>query len=181
MQTNIYILIDPESNEVKYVGKSNNPQRRFGRHLSRNTNARKQQWLNSLKDKSLTPELLIIDVVNVLEWEFWEYHYINLYKSWGFNLLNLQEGGRHNSSGFKNCKHNNETKSKISIKLTNRSRPDLSQSDFKNGRCKVTKEDVIEIRRLHNDNISARKIGKMYNMSSNAILKIARFERYKTV
>jgi hypothetical protein len=181
MKTNIYILIDPETNIVKYVGKSNNPKRRFGRHLSRKTNARKQQWLNALKNKDLKPELLIIDNVNNSEWEFWEYHYINLYKSWGFDLLNLQEGGRHNSSGFKNCKHTDETKDKISIELSNRNRPDLSQSDFKNGRCKVTKEDVVEIRRLHNDNISAPKIAKMYNMSSNAILKIVRFERYKIV
>jgi len=34
-----------------------------------------------------------IDLVNTDEWEFWEKHYISLFKSWGFILENKNKGG----------------------------------------------------------------------------------------
>jgi hypothetical protein len=34
-----------------------------------------------------------IDEVEDEEWKFWEFHYINLFKSWGFNLENKNNGG----------------------------------------------------------------------------------------
>lgn len=34
-----------------------------------------------------------IDEVEDSKWKFWEYHYINLFKSWGFNLENKNNGG----------------------------------------------------------------------------------------
>jgi predicted GIY-YIG superfamily endonuclease len=36
----------------------------------------------------------IIDTVPTKEWQFWEKHYISLYKSWGLNLLNTHVGGK---------------------------------------------------------------------------------------
>jgi hypothetical protein len=37
--------------------------------------------------------LEILDEIPFSEWEFWEMHYISLYKSWGFNLVNGTKGG----------------------------------------------------------------------------------------
>ena len=51
--TFIYILIDPITNQVRYVGKTNNISQRYKAHLNR---ARKHQihkanWIKSLKRK----------------------------------------------------------------------------------------------------------------------------------
>lgn len=50
-------------------------------------------WIKGLKKEGLKPILEIIDEVDKIEWKFWEKHYISLYKSWGFRLTNLTEGG----------------------------------------------------------------------------------------
>jgi len=74
--TLIYVL---EKNTVPfYVGKTKdlNSKNRFNSH--------------KLKHNC---EILIIDKVKDEEWKFWEKHYISLFKSWGFNLINKNNGG----------------------------------------------------------------------------------------
>ena len=65
--TNIYILICPITNKVRYVGKANNISQRYKAHLNR---ARKHQvhkknWILSLKKQGLKPIIEVIDVVPV--------------------------------------------------------------------------------------------------------------------
>ena len=59
------------NNVPYYVGKTVNPKLRY-------------------KNKKL---LEVIDEVNSEEWKFWEKHYISLFKSWGFQLDNKNDGG----------------------------------------------------------------------------------------
>lgn len=96
--TFIYALIDPRGNQVKYIGKANNPKQRLIDHLSearvcKNHGTLKVNWIKSLLDKNLKPKVEIIDEVLFNEWQFWERHYISLYKSWGFVLKNGDNGG----------------------------------------------------------------------------------------
>ena len=105
--TFIYILIDPETNYVRYVGKSNSPNDRYRVHLTRNNNkSYKTNWIQSLIKKKLKPILCIIDEVNIEEWVFWETYWISQFKSWGFNLTNCTIGGdgctSTNLTSFKN-------------------------------------------------------------------------------
>jgi hypothetical protein len=66
----IYVLTE---NEIPfYVGKTKNPKQRESAH--------KKNYPNS--------KFEIIDEISVLEWKFWERHYISLYRSWGFILTN---------------------------------------------------------------------------------------------
>ena len=93
--TNIYILIDPENQQVRYVGKANNISERYKAHLNR---ARKHQihklnWINSLRKKGLKPIIKVIDVVPINDWVFWETYWIAQFKSWGFKLINYTNGG----------------------------------------------------------------------------------------
>ena len=93
--TNIYILIDPRTNEVRYVGKANNVSQRYKAHLNR---ARKHQthkknWLEQLRREGLKPIIEVIDVVLIDEWQYWEIYWISQMKQWGFNLLNCSNGG----------------------------------------------------------------------------------------
>lgn len=97
MNISIYILIDPRNNQVRYVGQSNNPKLRLNKHIqyskcikrpNRNTS-----WIKSLLNENLKPIMEVIDTVPFNEWEFWERHYISLYKTWGFKLNNHTNGG----------------------------------------------------------------------------------------
>ena len=111
----IYSLKDPRDNQIKYIGKANNIDTRLYTHtvncnLVKNTP--KIQWIKSLKDKGLKPIIEEIDCVLKSEWQFWEKHYISLYKSWGFNLLNKTIGGE----GISGYKFTEDDKMKRSIR-----------------------------------------------------------------
>lgn len=81
-------------------------------------------------------EIFELDQVPEEEWEFWEKHYVSLFRSWGFNLVNGNEGGGGPSY------HTEETKLKMrglkhlgtSRKLKGRKRPDVSLK-FKGKKC----------------------------------------------
>lgn len=93
--TNIYVLIDPITKMVRYVGKANNVTQRYTAHLNR---ARKHQihkknWIESLKKQGLKPIIEIIDVVPINDWVFWETYWISQMKTWGFDLINYTNGG----------------------------------------------------------------------------------------
>jgi len=95
--TQIYVLIDPRTDNIRYVGKTNDIKRRLVKHISESkisTKSHKKAWINQLLKLNLKPIIEVIDIVSLYEWEFWEQHYISLYKSWGFNLTNLTKGGR---------------------------------------------------------------------------------------
>lgn len=90
----IYGLVCPLTDEVKYVGATKNTYKRFCSHISKTKGTpEKRNWIQKLANAGLRPTLEILDVVDSGDWEFWERHYISLYHSWGFNLLNKSFGG----------------------------------------------------------------------------------------
>lgn len=91
--TYIYQLECPIKHTIRYIEKSNEPLKRLDGHYSEKGNTKKCNWIKSLKKKGLKPIVEIVDQVLESEWEFWEQHYISLYKSWGFKLTNLTNGG----------------------------------------------------------------------------------------
>lgn len=107
--TNIYSLSDPLSKQVRYIGKADNVKKRLTVHLTDTDKNHRTNWIKSLKKVGLKPEVDIIDIVSYNEWQFWERHYISLYKSWGFKLVNGTEGG----DGTVNRKFSQETIEKI--------------------------------------------------------------------
>lgn len=111
----IYALICPETGAIRYIGQSRYPKKRYGRHISDGAiklKTHKECWINGLMKKGLSPEMSIIDQVSVDNVDFWEEHYISLYRSWGFDLTNKTYGGM----GMRNI--SNETRNKISKSLT---------------------------------------------------------------
>jgi hypothetical protein len=104
----IYGLVDELKNELKYIGKSINPQSRYRKHLqdSKKKISYKDKWIYSLLENNNKPKLLIIDEVDEYNWEFWEKHYISYYKFIGCKLTNISEGGENppNLTGRKRTK-----------------------------------------------------------------------------
>lgn len=112
MNTNIYALIDPRTNKIRYIGKANNPKERLRLHLQP-TNLKyftyKNNWIKSLLKLGLKPLLRILEIVSIKEWKEKESYYIKFYKKYG--LANSTDGG----DGLANP--NNLTKAKISKAL----------------------------------------------------------------
>src|ERR1035437_7880045 len=130
----IYTLSDPETNYIKYVGKTNNPRRRLKKHLSRfdllNEKTLKSKWILSLLDKEQLPKFEILDEGDDCSINDLEIYRISQLKSWGFELKNMTDGG----DGFRG---NNESQkrseySRFLIKMNNRYRKDIIQFDLDN-------------------------------------------------
>lgn len=93
--TYIYTLTDPETNKVRYVGKTNNINQRYKAHLNRarKNQIHKKNWIETLKKKGLKPIIEVIDIVPIENWIFWETYWIAQFRTWGFDLINYTLGG----------------------------------------------------------------------------------------
>lgn len=86
----IYSLSDPRDNTVKYIGRTSNVKLRYSKHCSIGTNVGtpKNKWVRELRDCNLKPVLEVLENVTKDSASFWERWYTQLYRSWGFDLLN---------------------------------------------------------------------------------------------
>lgn len=102
MKIFIYALIDPVTEEIRYVGKTHNLKARYGKHFNscNNTKTRNANWIKSLLKRGIKPIMEVIHECDESNWSFWEQHYISLYKSWNLRLNNHTAGGE-GSYGYK--------------------------------------------------------------------------------
>lgn len=98
----IYGLVDPTTNELRYVGQTIQKlnRRLTGHILDKNIN-HKTCWIKGLKSKGLKPEIFLIDEVDDIKYEIF---YISYFKSIGCDLLNVSSGGE-TGNGLKGDKH----------------------------------------------------------------------------
>ena len=108
----IYILIDPITKIVRYVGKSVNAKRRYNQHLydKRHDNY-SSRWIRKLQKQNLKPFLEIIEECDESVWQERERYWISYYKPIS-KLTNLTAGG----DGLSFYSHSEITKRKISEK-----------------------------------------------------------------
>lgn len=95
--TFIYALADPRKPEIiRYVGKSDNPQKRLRYHLQESTyrpNSRRSKWLRSLTKAEVTPVLILVEECPATEWRSRELFWIAHYRGVGCDLVNSTDGG----------------------------------------------------------------------------------------
>lgn len=89
METYIYTLKHPLTNEVRYVGKTINPKRRYYEHLYQYPKTHKGCWVRSLLNEGLKPIMDIIETCTKDNWEEREIYWITQYP----NLTNSTSGG----------------------------------------------------------------------------------------
>lgn len=89
----IYALLDPNTKQIRYVGKSNNPRGRLSDHISEAKNIRthRHNWIKSLYP--LEPELKILEECLESNWAERERWWIAHFKSKGHPLTNSTDGG----------------------------------------------------------------------------------------
>jgi predicted GIY-YIG superfamily endonuclease len=150
--TRIYIL---ERNGIPfYVGKTlQNIKERFSTH----------------KDKRINSEIIEIDCVDDNEWRFWESWYIGLFKSWGFELENKNDGGGGRGPGWTSPPERN---AKIKASLKNHSQ--YYTDEIREKISKGNKGKLRPFTKEHQQNmlIAKRKQAKpllMFDLDGNII------------
>jgi len=150
--TKIYIL---ERNGVPfYVGKTlQEIKERFYTH----------------KDKKENSEIFEIDCVDDNEWRFWESWYIELFKSWGFELENKNSGGGGRGPGWISPPERN-AKIKASMKNHSQYYTDDVRKKISKGNKGIPKPFTED--HIRNIGLTKRKNAKrvlMYDLEDNLI------------
>jgi len=93
----IYALLDPNTNEVRYIGKTVSLSKRLRKHISESKNdtkSHKKAWINSLIVKDQEPIMKILEKLEDSDsWKLRERYWIKYYKDIGAKLTNMTEGG----------------------------------------------------------------------------------------
>jgi len=86
----IYGLFCPIEKQIKYIGSTVDLRFRTNAHYSNcgSQGIQKTLWVEKLRKKNLRFEVITIDETTEQQRDYWEKFYIELFKSWGFNLLN---------------------------------------------------------------------------------------------
>jgi hypothetical protein len=129
----IYVLIDPISNEIRYVGQTRAKlDNRLTHHLKDKTKTHKTCWLKSLTKIDKVPiiqSLKSFETISDEELNKEEIYWISFCKDLGLDLTNSTDGGRGTSG------HKMSTESRNRISLSVKSRP------FKHRRKVVRSEE----------------------------------------
>ena len=114
MRTFIYALVDPTTDLIRYVGKSNTPEKRLKLHMAEARSgvrfSHRLNWLRFLINCHQIPKLIILEECDVERWIDREKWWIRKYKSIT-KLVNSTDGGE----GSEGYKHSMERKNKISL------------------------------------------------------------------
>lgn len=88
MKIIIYGLINPITSKLFYIGATKNIKSRVGGHIhGRQSNRLKRDEIESIINLGEKPEILILDECDISEVQFYENFYMDLFKSYGFTLL----------------------------------------------------------------------------------------------
>lgn len=91
----IYSLSDPRTNQIRYIGKTNNLKQRYDNHISASTRSRtyKDNWIKQLIALSLRPILQVVEEVHSSTWREREKYWIGTLRQQGARLTNQLSGG----------------------------------------------------------------------------------------
>jgi hypothetical protein len=94
--THIYALTDPDTGDVRYVGKADNPSDRHRKHMLPSALAircRRTSWLKGLINAGKKPGMEVLETVPDSQWKERECYWIEFYRALGVNLVNTARGG----------------------------------------------------------------------------------------
>lgn len=93
--TYIYALVDPDTDEVRYIGKTGDPSKRLSQHCA--TGAKptdeRSRWIASLKAQAKKPKLVVIEECTGNTWTAAERKWIAHYRTLNPSLTNVGNGG----------------------------------------------------------------------------------------
>lgn len=83
----VYGLVDPRNDKVRYVGLSKNMQRRYQSHASKST-VTTRDWFDELKALGMSPGIILLEEVESQDGVDVEYEWIFFYQQTQGDLLN---------------------------------------------------------------------------------------------
>jgi hypothetical protein len=168
----IYTLIDPRTDEIRYVGKTTRTLgQRLKAHLYQKSTGYKCHWVQQLLDLGLKPICNLLEITDESHWQEREIYWIARLRAEGCELTNMTPGG----DGIATGSHlSEETKIKMSqahkgIRHTEEERKKISEAQ--KGRV-FSKEE--------REKMGAPKIGRPLSEEHRKKLSIAGKGRKKT-
>lgn len=113
----IYVLKDPRTNEIRYVGKTvkKDLNKRLIEHCAQQNKTHKYFWIAQLKNENLKPIIEAVEKCTDNDWQEREIYWIQYYKDLNCKLTNSHEGGMggHNPSAETRAKMSAAAKGRI--------------------------------------------------------------------
>lgn len=136
----IYGLVDPRTDEVRYIGKTVNLEERLRVHLTqsrkqKNYNPHKERWIRQLLKRGLEPRIEVIRECETSNWGEVEDQCLKEFKSRGARLTNINKGGKGGS--IKGRRLKDEVRRKISKTLK-------GQPSHRKGKTGIYSKETLE-------------------------------------
>lgn len=150
----IYVLKDPVTLEIKYVGQTNDVDRRYRDHIRRSLtendteyNTYKSRWIRKVTNQGNKPLLEVIDECNTYsESNEKETYWVNYFFESGSNLTN--------SHSTDVTEHSKETRIKMSSAKKGKKLEDI-----------VGEEKALEMKKIYSEKMKLNNINKVYDPS----------------
>jgi len=159
-KTFIYTLEDTKGN-IRYIGRTELSLReRFENHLKKRnySNDHKNNWIKLLFNNNQKPIIKLLDIVNTNEQDYWEDFYIDLFKSWNFDLTNSLK------SKYSGKRHSDETKLKISLALKGKKQSEETKLKRKLSSIETWKnEELRKLKSIQTSNLNRLGITGLKN------------------
>jgi hypothetical protein len=148
-RVSIYVLKDPRTNEIRYVGKTKRSLKiRLSEHLQQKAKDHHSRWINSLLKQNLQPLIEEVEKCSNSNWEEREKFWIQYYKNLNFNLTNSNDGGpgSHNPSSEARAKISAANKGRIRSAETRAKMSAASKNKSAEARAKISAANKGRIR-----------------------------------
>ena len=140
----IYTILDPRSEEVRYVGRTKNPNRRIREHLSDPCSEGLRRWFSELSGLGLKPIMRIIEWCQISEWMERESFWIASYRKTNTMLLNVCSSG----GGPTDSDYSADVRAKMrAAQLGKRPSPETRAKMSAAGRGRKYSEEMLQKRR----------------------------------
>lgn len=206
----IYGLCDPRDGELRYIGKSDQPQIRLRNQMNERAQTHRCHWLQELRRLRLRPAQIILDAVpSGSDWRAVEKAYIAAARNAGYHLTNGTAGGdgvpelsgeslRRVRTAWLGRKHRPESLEKIGAasrgryhtaawrkamqeRMQGREFTAEHRIKIRDANQKLTADQVREIRHLLSDGIRQRDIAACFHIHQGSVSNIARGLTYQHV
>lgn len=175
----VYVLTDPRTGDVRYVGVTDNPKKRLQGHIRdvKREKTHKANWIKSLLRDGLNPIMTLIDETDNENWQQCEIGWIAHYRAMGCNLVNSTDGG----DGVRNPSEETRKRMSESAKVkifTNEHRRKIGDKSRGVPRSKETRRKISESKKgIPRDKKTVQKMAKN-NPNKKAVLQYDSFGHF---
>ena len=187
----IYGLREPDTGLIRYIGKTNNPHRRWLNHLTEKSHCKRTYWIRSLLRRGLRPEIVVIEEIHgAWPWQESERFWIAFANRNGWPLINMTSGGDgvpdwaakpKRYYGKDHWTHKKPSALARGNKNGSRVHP---ESIWRGSRCrssKLTEQQVISIRQLSTEGKSQQELAAQFGVCRRNINYITSGKWWKHV